>query len=171
MKWWQVTLLILILVGGCCWLTREAFPKIKYLSPPTDTLLVHDTLPSPTVNIDTLPAVLRLRNKLGIARVEASRWRELYENSLMDSTQMLVAELDTIVSSDTLSLRYNFPPSNTFTDIHIGLPSVVIQSKVVTVHVPQFIQIEKSQFLGGYPEKILWFLGGYGAGTLLGKHL
>lgn len=80
--------------------------------------------------------------------------------------RQLIAHIDTLIKNDTISVAYYFPPANFF-NINLRPAPRLIEYR--DNYVLKTVEIEKKDFLGGYPEKILYFVAGYGASTLIGR--
>jgi len=182
-----VVILVLVLIAACCWGTRELFPK--YVHYATDTVGVK-SIPVPVIQRDSalMTSYFELQTKYGKLKGSLA-WLKHLADSLSSGTHsnqgvdsdmtdignktedlsrsVLSAVLDTVLPSkgncfDSIHVAYALPPSNYFHSLRIVPCPIEIRREVVYVDK----EIEKKQFLGGYPEKILYFVAGYGTAKL-----
>ncbi len=174
--------LILLLVVGVAWLTREAFPKRVLVTGPIDTVWVPA---SPVTIKDTAEIKMlkiansRLNLQNGIFKQQIHFLDSVYSDAMakadsVDSLLALAAVLDTVLRpvmaeqrfprADTLKVRYFFPPMNMW-EVEMRYSPFPHVKEVV----PDIQYIERSQFLGGWPERILYFVAGYGTKSLVDK--
>ena len=144
-----VVVIVIVLVLLLSWTLRYAFPVYRDKIT-NDTIYVAET------------------TKVFIPKIVYRQLPAQLDTIFIDSSKqsLVFAKLDTVLppNNDTLSIKYNFPPINTFSVAFAPTPKqVVYQDKVIT----KIEYREKSEFLGGYPEKLLWGLGGFGLAKII----
>lgn len=136
---WVLTLILILTIVFLIWDDVKIRQSITNAPIDTTTHIRFVNVAAPSVDADSLPAVLELRRELSRTRANLDdvRWgkalvESLYAAALEESDtghgsiELPVASLDTLMrrdslAVDTLRLTYVFPPANAFEDIHLGL--------------------------------------------------
>jgi hypothetical protein len=157
-QWILISIIVLSFIGGFA---------IHTMIQPKVVDIQHDTT---FVNhIDTLTITIE-KVKVKSVAVLDTVWIEM--------KPFITATLDTIIHhfdidqrlplSDTLHVDYKLPPLNQF-NVLLGLQPRPIVVQYRDVEVLKTVTVEKGQFLGGYPEKLLFFVAGFGTAKLVTK--
>ena len=151
-------IIVLLIVGVLAGYFAGEFFRPKVVEVKRDTTFLTRTIEIPIEKI----VIKRVPAKIFYDTVEVHDTIALESYASLDTTL-----LNNENYLDTLKIKYYLPPVNEWRDISLAFAPryPIIQEKVVMVEKT----IEKSQFLSGYPEKLLYFLGGYGVAKLVSK--
>jgi hypothetical protein len=163
---WKLYVLVALLIVGCCWLTREAFPKVITASQPSDTTHHIDTLWQPATVILDSTGRTELVKKIFKSEQEKKLWLHRADSlqnlffGAMDSYASIVAKLDSVVNEDSLHLKY-WVIENIW-DIRITHPPRFIDTLIINK--PYQVKVEES-----YPwyNKALYYLAGFGTSSVI----